>query len=66
MCDLSHFMPRPIINTLAGVAELVDALDSKSSVPRTCGFESHLRHHYKNSKTQLKSPSPHLKLELLS
>ena len=30
---------------LAGVAELADALDSKSSTAHTvCGFESHLRH----------------------
>ena len=30
----------------AGVAELADAMDSKSIVPRACGFESRLRHRH--------------------
>lgn len=46
MAKLTDLHLHPLIRN-ARVAELVDALDSKSSVPRTCGFESHLRHHLK-------------------
>jgi hypothetical protein len=37
----------PAILVAAGVAELVDAADLKSSEPRgSCGFNPHLRHHF--------------------
>ena len=34
-----------LVNTQAEVAELADALDSKSGALWACGFDSHLRYH---------------------
>ena len=35
-----------LVNTQAEVAELADALDSKSGALWACGFDSHLRYHF--------------------
>ena len=40
---------------LAGMAELVDAPDSKSDGSQPCGFESHSRHHWGQTSP---TPSP--------